>query len=85
MIRVGITGQSGFIGTHLAKYVMERDDAVLVPFEDAIDAASINPMKYIGMDDHKGRIKYGYDADIVVLNDDYSVKQTYCRGIAQLS
>ena len=35
MIRVGITGQSGFIGTHLAKYVMERDDAVLVPFEDA--------------------------------------------------
>ncbi len=57
----------------------------LVPFEDAIDAASINPMKYIGMDNHKGRIAYGYDADIVVLNDDYSVAQTYCLGIAQLS
>ena len=24
------------------------------------------------------------DADIVVLNDDYSVVQTYCKGVAQL-
>ena len=24
------------------------------------------------------------NADIVVLNDDYSVKQTYCLGVAQL-
>ena len=35
MIKVGITGQPGFIGTHLAKYVTEREDTVLVPFEDA--------------------------------------------------
>ena len=34
MIRVGITGQAGFIGTHLARYVQERTDAELVPFED---------------------------------------------------
>lgn len=33
-MRVGITGQAGFIGTHLAKYVQERSDTVLVPFED---------------------------------------------------
>jgi UDP-2-acetamido-2,6-beta-L-arabino-hexul-4-ose reductase len=33
-MRVGITGQSGFIGTHLAKYVQKRSDTVLVPFED---------------------------------------------------
>ena len=35
MKRVGITGQSGFIGTHLANYVEGRDDTTLVPFEDA--------------------------------------------------
>lgn len=35
MIKVGITGQAGFIGTHLASYVMERADTELVPFEDA--------------------------------------------------
>ena len=34
MIKVGITGQPGFIGTHLAQYVTEREDAELVPFED---------------------------------------------------
>ena len=33
-MRVGITGQAGFIGTHLAKYVQERSDTILVPFED---------------------------------------------------
>ena len=35
MKKIGITGQSGFIGTHLAKYVEERDDVELVPFEDS--------------------------------------------------
>ena len=35
MIKVGITGQPGFIGTHLAKYVTEREDTELVPFEDS--------------------------------------------------
>ena len=41
-------------------------------------------MRYLNMDDHKGRIKVGFDADIVVLNDDYSVRQTYCLGKEQL-
>ena len=63
------------------KIIVEK---ALVPFEIAIDACTINPMKYIGMADRKGRLNAGYDADIVVLNDDYSVAQTYCRGVAQL-
>lgn len=32
--RIGITGQSGFIGSHLAEYIEQRSDAALVPFED---------------------------------------------------
>lgn len=35
MKRIGITGQAGFIGTHLANAVMEREDLELVQFEDA--------------------------------------------------
>ena len=31
-----------------------------------------------------GRIAAGYDADIAVLNDDYSVLQTYVKGTPQL-
>ena len=34
MKKVGITGQSGFVGTHFASYVMDSDDLELVPFED---------------------------------------------------
>lgn len=34
-MRVGITGQAGFIGTHLANYVYKRADTELVPFDDA--------------------------------------------------
>ena len=34
MIRIGITGQSGFIGTHLASYVANRAGTRLVPFAD---------------------------------------------------
>lgn len=34
MIRVGITGQSGFIGTHLARTVAASIDMELIPFED---------------------------------------------------
>ena len=59
-------------------------EEALVPQEIAIDATSLNPMRYLNMDDHKGRIKALYDADLVVLNDDYSVEQTYCLGKKQL-
>ncbi len=34
MIKVGITGQSGFIGSHLFSYLGLKDDIVRVPFED---------------------------------------------------
>ncbi|MBR5341848.1 MAG: N-acetylglucosamine-6-phosphate deacetylase [Erysipelotrichaceae bacterium] len=80
------TGKKQLAGSTLKvnegiKILVEK---ALVPFETALDAASINPMRYLGLDDHKGRIKAGFDADIVVLNDDYSVKQTYCLGKEQL-
>ncbi|NLC34227.1 MAG: N-acetylglucosamine-6-phosphate deacetylase [Erysipelothrix sp.] len=57
---------------------------VLVPFNVALDAATINPARALNVDDRKGKIKVGYDADIVVLDDDYAVVQTYVRGNAQL-
>ena len=59
-------------------------EEALVPQEVAFNAVSLNPMRYLNMDDHKGRIKALYDADLVVLNDDYSVEQTYCLGKKQL-
>lgn len=51
-----------------------------VPFFAAISACTINPMRYLGLDNHKGLLKTGYDADITVLEDDYCVVDTFCRG-----
>jgi len=37
MINIGITGQSGFIGTHLCNYLgLKTDEVTRIPFEDAI-------------------------------------------------
>lgn len=34
-IKVGITGQAGFMGTHLYNYLNLKDDITLIPFEDS--------------------------------------------------
>ncbi len=51
-----------------------------VPMEYAINAATINPATLIHIEDHKGKLQVGYDADIVVLEDDYEVFATYVLG-----
>lgn len=52
-----------------------------VPIEYAINSCTINPARAIKIDDHKGIIKYGYDADMVVLDDEYKVVNTFAKGI----
>ena len=59
-------------------------EEAMVPFNYAINACTINPAKCLGIDDRKGSIAVGKDADIVVLDTDYSVIQTYCKGDAKL-
>ena len=59
-------------------------EEAMVPFNYAINSCTINPATCLGIDDRKGSIIVGKDADIVVLDTDYSVIQTYCRGTAQL-
>ena len=56
----------------------------LVPVNYAINACTLNPANCLGIADRKGSIRVGKDADIVVLEDDYSVIQTYCMGQAKL-
>ena len=59
-------------------------EEAMVPFNYAINACTINHAKCLGIDDRKGSIMVGKDADIVVLDTDYSVVQTYCKGDAKL-
>ncbi len=59
-------------------------EEAMVPFNYALNACTINPARCLGMENRKGQIRTGCDADLVVLEDDYQVCQTYCRGNAQL-
>lgn len=59
-------------------------EEAMVPFNYALNSCTINPARCLGLDDRKGSIMTGKDADIVVLDTDYSVIQTYCRGEARL-
>lgn len=59
-------------------------EKALIPFDVAINSCTINPARLLKEDDHIGRICAGYDANIVVLNDDYSVEQTFVQGIKQI-
>lgn len=59
-------------------------EEAMVPFNYAINSCTINPARCIGVANRKGAIGVGMDADLVVLNNDYSVLQTYCMGEARL-
>ena len=55
-------------------------EKVMIPIDWAINMVTINPARYLGVDDHKGKIMAGYDADMVVLDRDYEVVQVYAKG-----
>lgn len=59
-------------------------EEAMVPFAAALNSCTINPARCLRVDNRKGKLCSGYDADIVVLDDQYQVIQTYCRGNAML-
>lgn len=59
------------------KNVVEQCD---VPVEDAVLAASTNPATYLGVENTKGRLAVGNDADMVVIDENYYVLRTYHKG-----
>lgn len=48
---------------------------------DIIKMTSINPAKYINVFDRKGTIAKGKDADLLVIDDEFNIIDTYCKGI----
>lgn len=51
-----------------------------VPFTDAIDFATYNPAKNIGVLNERGTIEVGKRADLTVLNSDFEVLYTLVKG-----
>lgn len=46
----------------------------------AINAATLNPARVLGVAERKGKIAAGFDADFAVLDIDYNVVTTFCKG-----
>lgn len=51
-----------------------------IPMEDVLNMSSLNPSRVYGIDSKKGSIRVGKDADIVVIDDDYNVLNTFSEG-----
>ncbi len=51
-----------------------------IALEDGVEMLSTTPAKVIGVDDHKGRIGIGYDADIVILDKNLQVRDVFIQG-----
>ncbi len=52
----------------------------MATLQDVMYLTSINPAKQLNCFDRKGSITCGKDADLVVLDDQYQVVMTICRG-----
>ncbi len=51
-----------------------------LPLEAALRMASLHPATFLGLDDCYGRVAPGYHADLVLLDDDLTVRATWIRG-----
>ncbi len=52
-----------------------------IPFETALLMATLNPARVAGVDQRKGSLAVGKDADLVVLDDDYKVMWSVAEGV----
>lgn len=51
-----------------------------IPLHECVNCASLNPATVLGIDDRKGSIEVGKDADIIVLDTDFEVQKTIIGG-----
>jgi len=51
-----------------------------MPLNDVLPMATSVPAKAMGWQDHRGVLKPGADADVVILNEDFNVEKTFVLG-----
>ncbi|MBR7132471.1 MAG: N-acetylglucosamine-6-phosphate deacetylase [Clostridia bacterium] len=51
-----------------------------IPLYECVNCASLNPATAIGVADRKGSLEIGKDADIVITDCNFEIKQTIIRG-----
>ena len=51
-----------------------------IPLHECVNCASLNPATTLGIQDKKGSIKEGKDADLVILDNEFNVRKTIIGG-----
>jgi N-acetylglucosamine-6-phosphate deacetylase len=51
-----------------------------VSLSEAVGMLTFNPARAIHVDDRKGRLYPGYDADLLLFSPDLTLQATFCRG-----
>lgn len=81
-------GKAELRNGHLAGSVLKMADGFKnmmnftnADLESLVDMTSVNPAKQLSVFDRKGSLAIGKDADLVILDDDYQVVMTFCKGI----
>ena len=69
-------------GAHLdmASAVRNAVKLAQLPLEDALRAASLTPARFLGLDNERGALVPGARADLVALNQEFSVIATWLGG-----
>jgi len=55
-------------------------DKAGIPLSEAVQMASYNPAKLLGVDDKKGTLEQGKDADLIILNKNLEPELTMVSG-----
>ena len=85
VIRVGdrlnaVTGELAGCVLDMAGAVKNSVSMLELSPEEAIRMASLYPAKFLGLDKQFGSLEIGKRADLVLMNDEYKVLQTYIGG-----
>ena len=55
-------------------------DRLHIPLEEILRMSSLNAARFYGFGTYKGSIAIGKDADLLVIDDQYEVVDTYVEG-----
>ena len=78
--RLAETGGLAGSGLTMDRAVRNARDMLDVTLPQAVCMVSTNPARVLALDTHKGKVREGFDADLVLLDDQLNVAATWVAG-----